>query len=142
MEAGLCESDPREDSVPETTRRTLLYAAPGALLSARAAGPKLAVGLITEATGTHVNLFLKAFAKCPKITQVGISDTSGKTFALGRDLLGPHAANLRTFAAYDEMLRVIRPALTVVSLESHHNVPALKAALDADSHVISEKPPC
>ena len=60
----------------------------------------------------------------------------------GRDLLGPHAANLRTFGAYDEMLRVIRPALTVVSLESHHNVAAIKAALNADSHVISEKPPC
>src|SRR5690242_12294001 len=101
-EAGLCESDPREDFVPETTRRTLLYAAPGALLSARAAAPKLAVGLITEATGTHVNLFLKAFAKCPEITQVGIADPSGKIFALGRDMLGPHVANLRTFDAYDE----------------------------------------
>jgi predicted dehydrogenase len=133
---------PERDFVPETTRRTLLYTAPGALLAARAAARPLAVGLITEPTGTHVSLFLSGLAKCPEITQVAIVDPSGKTFAQGRALLGPHAANLLTFASYEEMLRVVRPALTVVSLETYHNARVLEAVLAADSHVLSEKPPC
>ncbi len=125
----------------ETTRRNLLATASGALIAARAATRPLAVGLITEPTGTHVNLFLSGLAKCPEISQVAIADPSGKTFEQGRALLGPHAAGLRTFASYEQLLRDVRPALTLVSLETHHNIPAVQAALEADSHVLSEKPP-
>ena len=125
-----------------TSRRTLLHLAPGSLISARAASKPLAVAVITEATGTHQSLFFKAFAKCPEITQVAIADPTGKTFEMARSTLGPHAAGLKTFSDYSQMLREIRPALTVVSLEAHHNAEVLQAALSADSHVISEKPPC
>jgi hypothetical protein len=71
MEAGLCESDRARgfrarNADPCFTQHRARYS-PGA------AAPRLAVGLITEVTGTHLNIFLKAFAKCPEITQVGIA---------------------------------------------------------------------
>ncbi len=125
-----------------TSGRTLLHLAPGALLSARAASKPLPVAVITEPTGSHLNLFFHGFAKCPEITQVAIADPTGKTFEIARKLLGPHASSLKTFSDYRQMLREVRPALTVVTLEAHHNAEVLTAALTADSHVISEKPPC
>jgi predicted dehydrogenase len=128
--------------MPAPSRRTLLQLAPGALLPARAAAKPLSVAVITEPTGTHRSLYFKGFAKCPEITQVAIADATGKTFEEARENLGPHAAGLRIFTDYRQMLREIRPSLTVVSLEPHHNPEVLKAALMADSHVLSEKPPC
>jgi predicted dehydrogenase len=107
-----------------------------------AASRAKAIGFIFEPTGTHEDLLLKGVAKCAGISVIGIADATAGTFERARTMLGPYGAGLRTFTSYTEMLSQIGPQLTVISLEAYHNPEAVQAALQAGSHVMSEKPPC
>ena len=100
------------------------------------------VGFITEPTGAHIEAYLDSMAKCRNIAQVAVADESGQAFDKARSSLAARYPNLRTFRDPAEMLRTVRPQLAVVTLEPHRSPPAIAAALQADCHVLSEKPAC
>src|SRR5438128_1232633 len=127
--------------MPEKTRRVLLQSIPAALLSARAIRP-LSVGVVTEPGGTHLDLLLKGVAKYDGVAKVGMADPSGQSFERARTYLGRYGLALRAFPDYAQMLGETRPDLTIVTVEAQHNPGVVEAALSADSHVLSEKPPC
>lgn len=127
--------------MPKHTRRSVLQLAPAGLAALGHAAPPLAIGILVEPGGTHLDLFLRGLAKCPEAGQVALCDPSRQTFPLAAKLLGPHAASLRTFTDPHELLRSVSPALAIVTVEPHRNPPLVEAALQAGAHVLCEKPP-
>jgi predicted dehydrogenase len=124
------------------TRRSLLGAVPGALLSSAHAAKPLSIGFVTEPGGSHLSLLVKGISKCGGIGSVAIADPSGESFATVRDWLGRYGGALRTFKGHTEMIQSTAPDLTVITVEARHNPAIVEAALAANSHVMCEKPPC
>lgn len=128
--------------MPATTRRHLLRLTPAAVLAASAAAKPLNIGIVTEPGGTHLDLFAKGLAKCSGIGTVSLADASGKSTDAVRASLGPLAAGLRTFTSHRQMLQTAKPDLVIVTVEARHNPALVADALNANAHVLCEKPPC
>ncbi len=119
-------------------RRTFLTTTAAAGLQA-APGPPVRLGIITEPTGSHLNLYLAAVPKCEGIGAVALADSTGGSFEKASGVVG---GSLRTYRDPSEMLRAFRPDLALVTLEAHHMPSAVRMALEAGCHVLSEKHPC
>ena len=100
----------------------------------------ISAGVLTEATGGHLRSYLQGFASARGVGRVAVSDPTGKKFDQARAILGDRLAGL--YRSHREMLQEARPELVVVTLEGHHSPPAIRMALQAGSHVITEKPGC
>jgi predicted dehydrogenase len=98
------------------------------------------VGIVTNADGTHLDNFLPSLASIEEVETVALVDPSGATVAQARTALGPKLRDVYRNAA--DMYQKFRPALTLVTLEPRLSPPAIDAALEAGSHVMSEKPGC
>ncbi|MCY3775320.1 MAG: Gfo/Idh/MocA family oxidoreductase, partial [Candidatus Aminicenantes bacterium] len=118
-----------------------LAAAPGNANRVWAAPEEpISAGVLTEATGGHLRSYLQGFANARGVKRVAVSDPTGKMFDQAKMILGDRLAGL--YRSHQEMLRAARPKLVVVTLEGHHSPPAIRMALEAGSHVITEKPGC
>ena len=121
-------------------------------LAALAAGPAnayrvragseetITAGVLTEATGGHLRSYLQGFASARGVNRVAVSDPTGKQFDQAKSILGDRLEGL--YRSHGELLEKVRPELVVVTLEGHHSPPVIRAALEAGSHVIAEKPGC
>jgi len=98
------------------------------------------VGVITNADGSHLDLYFSALAKTEETAGVHLADPSGKTVERARAALGAKLVGVHNDAG--DMLRKARPALALVSLEAVLSPPAIDQALDAGCHVLTEKPAC
>ena len=98
------------------------------------------VAVVTNADGTHLDQWLPSLAAIDEVDSVAYVDPSGTTVPQARKLLGARLRDVYRSAA--DMYKKFRPALAVVSLEPRLSPPALDAALDANCHVLSEKPGC
>ncbi len=98
------------------------------------------VAIVTNADGTHLDLWLPSLAAIEEVDSVAYVDPSGATVAQARKLLGAKLREVHKNAA--DMYKKFRPTLAVVSLEPRLSPPAIDAALDANCHVLSEKPGC
>lgn len=98
------------------------------------------VGVITNAEGAHLSDYFMSLAKTDEAAGVHLVDPSGKTAELARKALGAKLQGVYKEAG--DMLRKVRPAMALVSLEAALAPPAIDAALDANCHVFSEKPAC
>ena len=107
-----------------------------------AAPAEIRVGIITEAKGPHLSIYLSAFGATPGIAGVAVADASSATFAEARARLGGRGASLQTYTDYVRMLREFRPELVLVSLAADHAPEPIVAALEAGCNVIAEKPAC
>jgi len=85
---------------------------------------------------------VRGAAKCAGIGSFALADPSGDSFANVRKLLGRYGDNLQTFRGHQELLRALKPDLTVITVEARHNPEIVGAALEAKAHVLCEKPPC
>lgn len=103
---------------------------------------EIKVGVITEPTGTHMDLYFKALGACSGIQQMAIAGTSSQNFEKAQELLGGRGRDLCTFSDYREMLKSVRPEMVLVSVESYHAPERIQAAIEANCHVLTEKPPC
>ena len=54
------------------------------------------VGVITEPTGAHLELYLKSLADCDGVEQVAVADSTGQTFNKAKEILSPRFPNLMT----------------------------------------------
>ena len=100
----------------------------------------ITAGVLTEATGGHLRSHLQGFASARGVGRVAVSDPTGKKFDQAKSILGDRLAGL--YRSHREMLQKARPKLVVVTLEGHHSPPAIRMALEAGCHVITEKPGC
>jgi len=108
----------------------------------RASRDRITVGVITEPNAKHLDLYLASLGSAPGVDEIALADPSGASTALARKLLGARAARLRTYRDPQQMLRSVKPALAMITVEARHAPRWMKAALEADCHVLSEKPPC
>ena len=101
----------------------------------------ISAGVLTEATGGgHIRQLLQGLASAQGVVRVAVSDPTGKRFDQSRAILGDRLAGV--YRSHREMLQKARPKLVVVILEGHHSPPVIRMALEAGSHVITEKPGC
>ena len=129
------------------TRRRILGGLATLAVSSRKVRPvwslpaegSLSAGLFSEA-GSHAEHYLKGFAQARGVGRVALSDPTGKTFEQAKKLLGGRLEG--TYRSHREMLEKVHPKLVVVTLEGHHAPPAIRLALEANCHVMTEKPGC
>ena len=96
------------------------------------------VGVITEPTGAHLELYLNALAHCEGAEQVAVADSTGQTFDKAKEILSPRFPDLRTYRNNQEMIREISPQMALITLEAHHSPQPIKMALEAGCHVLAE----
>ena len=102
--------------------------------------PGISVAVITNADGTHIDEFLPSLAEIAEVETVALVDPSGAMEARARKALG---AKLRAVHKdVPAMYKAFRPTLALVTLEPRLSPPAIDAALEANCHVLSEKPGC
>ena len=98
------------------------------------------VAVVTNADGTHLENFLPSLASIEEVEAVALVDPSGTKTAEARKALGNKLRQV--YANAPAMYKEFRPALALISLEPRLSPPAIDAALDANCHVLSEKPGC
>ncbi|MSQ93535.1 MAG: Gfo/Idh/MocA family oxidoreductase [Gemmataceae bacterium] len=101
---------------------------------------QIPVAIVTNRDGTHLDQWLPSLAAIDEVENVTLVDPSGASVDLARKALGKKLRAVHKDAA--DMYRRFQPALTVVSLEPRLCPAAIDAALDANCHVLSEKPGC
>ena len=120
---------------------TALAVAPrnvGAVWAQTAEG-SLTAGMISEGN-SHLDHYLNGLARARGVRRVALSDPSGKTFEHAKELLGDRLDG--TYRNHKEMLEKVQPKLVVISLEGHRSPAAVRLALEANCHVMVEKPAC
>ena len=134
---------------PTMKRRTFLkQATVGTALSswnlaaaARTTSPAdpIKVGVITQENGPHLSGYLRSLAEIEGVEEVAISDESGATFLKARESLG---RKVKTFRSHEKMLEEFRPPMTLISLAADLSPPLIQKSLEANCHVLTEKPSC
>ncbi len=100
----------------------------------------LQVAMVTESGGAHLESYLEALARAPEIGSVALCDSSGESEELARTSLGAKlTGSYRDPAA---MLQDQKPAFAIVTMEAVHAPAMIDALLDADCHILAEKPSC
>ena len=101
----------------------------------------ISAGVLTAASGGgHIRQLLQGLVSARGVARVAVSDPAGKRFDQAEAILGNRLQG--RYRSHRELLRKARPKLVVVILEGHHCPPAIRMALEAGSHVITEKPGC
>ena len=79
----------------------------------------IAVGMITDAAGTHLAEYLSALSTCQGVERIALAESTGSMFEKARSLVTSRFSRLQTF--YDEltMLKVVRPRLALVAVAAH-----------------------
>ncbi|MBG99059.1 MAG: oxidoreductase [Solibacterales bacterium] len=98
------------------------------------------VGVVTHAGGPHLDLYFTALADTQDCSSVVLSDPSGKSFKSARQILGTKL--IATYSDLTEMLRSEKPQMTLVTMEAVSATEAIRMCLDANCHVLAEKPSC
>ena len=86
------------------------------------------VGLITEPTAHHRTGYLNVLASIDGIRRVAVVDATGATLEDARQRVGKRFYG-NGFQDAEQMLKEVRPALTVVTMEGVHAPNAVIAAL-------------
>lgn len=99
------------------------------------------VGLIVVPEGAHKDNYFESLAKTDEIDSVALADPTGGTVERARQVLGAKL-NAGTFKDIPAMLKQAAPQMVLVSLPPLDSPAAIRTALDAGCHVLSEKPAC
>ena len=102
--------------------------------------PGATVTVLTDAGGAHLGEYLKALSVTEEAESVIVADPSGTSEALAKQTLG---AKLKAFERNHAMALADHHAtLALVTMEGIKAPPVIHAALDANCHVLAEKPSC
>ncbi|WP_010586896.1 Gfo/Idh/MocA family protein [Schlesneria paludicola] len=102
--------------------------------------PEFTVAVLTNQGGAHLDGYFTGLAQTEQATRVVVADPSGASESLAKKLLG---SKLHRFERdFQKCLAEHKPGLAVVTLEAVQGPPAIQAALDANCHVLAEKPAC
>ncbi|MFP6769375.1 MAG: Gfo/Idh/MocA family oxidoreductase [Planctomycetaceae bacterium] len=100
----------------------------------------ITVGVLTNETGAHLGAYFPALATSPETGRVVLGDPSGQSEAGAGRGLGKKLA--KVYRSHEELLKVEKPAMVLVSLESRRAPGVIRKALEAGCHVFAEKPAC
>ncbi|MEZ6128137.1 MAG: Gfo/Idh/MocA family oxidoreductase [Planctomycetaceae bacterium] len=98
------------------------------------------VAFLTHAAGAHIGAYFSALAESDDCDEVVLADPDNHWVNDARNALGDKLT--RTYADVAELLAQESPRLCMVSMEAQHAPSVIGAALNAGSHVFSEKPAC
>jgi UDP-N-acetyl-2-amino-2-deoxyglucuronate dehydrogenase len=100
----------------------------------------ITAAVLTGPGGAHLDSYFSALASNDAVARVGLVDSSGASEAEARQILGAKFTRLEREAG--ALLAADKPDFAIVSMESIAAPPAIRAALEADCHVLAEKPSC
>jgi predicted dehydrogenase len=100
----------------------------------------ITVAVLTSPGGAHLDLYCAGLAVTEAVEAVVVADPSGECEALVRAQLG--AKLVRFERDYAQALSGPVPALALITLEAVLAPPVIQAALEANCHVLAEKPAC
>ena len=101
---------------------------------------RIQVGIITHQQGAHHAAYFEALRDSDEAASIALADPSGATAETAKKALGDKLSGVYRDAA--EMLKAVKPALALVTMEAAEAPAAIDAALDAGCHVLAEKPSC
>lgn len=102
--------------------------------------PEATVTVLTDAGGAHLGEYLKALAATEEAGSVIVADPSGASEAVAKQALG---AKLKAFERdHTKALADHHASLALVTMEAVKTPPVIHAALEANCHVLAEKPSC
>jgi predicted dehydrogenase len=102
--------------------------------------PGITVAVLTNVGGAHLDAYLAGLAITDEVEAVVVADPSSGSEASARKTLG---AKLKSFEK-DHVKALVdhQPAMALVTMEAVQSPPVIKAALEANCHVLAEKPSC
>lgn len=98
------------------------------------------VVLVTNQDGAHLDSYYAALAATREADGVALVDPSGSKVDAARKVLGPKLQ--ATFKDAADAYAKFQPTMALVSLESGLSPAAIDQALEANCHVMAEKPAC
>ena len=104
-------------------------------------GPQIDIGLIIEPTASHISGYLEVLAKRKGVRSVAVAAPDQATLENAKRQLGDRFHE-NGYKNVKQMLEKVRPALTIVTMEGAHAPAAIRTVLEANSHVLTEKPSC
>ena len=112
-------------------------------LEINAAEPKdkIDIGLIIEPSASHISGYLEVLTVRKGVRSVAVAASDKGTLENAKRQLG-NRFHGNGFTNAKQMLAKVHPSLTIVTLEGAHAPAAIRAALEANSHVLTEKPSC
>jgi len=100
----------------------------------------LPVAVVTESGGAHLEAYLQALRDSEECGEVAVFDASGEIFPQAKEILGEKLSAV--FKDLDRLLAVADPAMALVSLEPVHAPALIGRLLEAECHILTEKPAC
>ena len=113
---------------------------PPAAATPAAAGSAGVVAFCTHEGGPHVQSYIDGLRDTAEVGAVILADPTGHWADAAREALGDRLQSVHSDAA--EMLAAHRPTLAIIAYEAVNAPPVIRAALEAGSHVLAEKPAC
>ena len=104
-------------------------------------GPQIDIGLIIEPTASHISGYLEVLAKRKGVRSVAVAAPDQATLENAKRQLGDRFHE-NGYKNVKQMLEKVRPALTIVTMEGAYAPAAIRTVLEANSHVLTEKPSC
>lgn len=98
------------------------------------------VAVVTAPGGAHLEAYLEALRDTPECGAVVLFDPSGEAFAKGKAILGEKLSAV--FQDLGRLLAVADPAMALVTVEPIDAPPLIDRLLEADCHILTEKPAC
>jgi predicted dehydrogenase len=102
--------------------------------------PELTVAVLTDVGGAHLDSYLTGLALSDQVRSVVVADPSGLSEAAAKKSLGAKLTHFERDHA--KVLVDYQPGMALVTLEALHAPPVIQMALDANCHVLAEKPSC
>ena len=110
-------------------------------LNADDPGEPIDIGLIIEPGASHVSGYLDVLVARKGVRSVAVAVADKAMLQNAKNQLGKRFHS-DGFLSVKRMLAKVRPALTVVTMEGVNAPGVIRAALQAGSHVLAEKPSC
>ncbi len=98
------------------------------------------VAVLTNVGGAHLDAYLNALAATAAAEAVVVADPSGTCEASAKRILGD---KLKAFERdFAKVLTDYKPGMALITVEAADAPPVITAALEANCHVLAEKPSC
>eukprot|EP01048_Picozoa_sp_COSAG05_P020890 COSAG05_NODE_3685_length_1907_cov_33.866704_1_plen_336_part_00 len=109
--------------------------------SSSSCGRGATVALISHEGGPHFSAYIDAAAALPPtVSQIVLCDMDGSWLSMARSVIGSRLTGV--YSDLNEMLATENPLMSVVAMEAGRGPDAIRAVLEAGSHVMAEKPSC
>ena len=124
---------------PRSFFLTLLIAVSG--LYAADPSDQIDIGLIIEPGASHISGYLEVLAARKGVRSVAVAVPDKAMLENAKRQLGKRFHG-NGYMTPKQMLAKVRPALTIVTMEGVNAPAVIRMALEAGSHVLTEKPSC